>query len=129
MRNSGHSPASLTTPPARKRSEATTSEQWQKRSHKQRMAVPNVSSALRALWANRMRSLLTTLGVIIGVMAVIAAVTITQGASSFINTTIAGLGTNTLIINSGTAINGGAFAAVGSDRLSERSAAISVTNF
>src|SRR5207248_5332893 len=84
--------------------------------YRQGMTVPNVSSALEALWANRMRSLLTTLGVIIGVMAVVAAVTITQGASSFINQTIAGLGTNTLIINSGTAINGGVFAAVGSDQ-------------
>jgi putative ABC transport system permease protein len=91
-------------------------QQQHQRTRKQGMAVPNVSSALEALWANRMRSFLTTLGVVIGVMAVIAAVTITQGASSFINTTIADLGTNTLIINSGTAINGGAFAAVGSDQ-------------
>jgi len=116
VKNSAHASASLTAPSSNRPSTANAPQQQYQHTYRQGMTVPNVSSALEALWANRMRSLLTTLGVVIGVMAVIAAVTITQGASSFINTTIAGLGTTTLIINSGTAINGGAFAAVGSDQ-------------
>ena len=43
------------------------------------MIGANFASALEALWANRMRSLLTTLGIFIGVAAVIAAFTLTQG--------------------------------------------------
>jgi putative ABC transport system permease protein len=39
----------------------------------------NLAIAFRALWANKMRSLLTTLGVVIGVAAVIAVVSIIQG--------------------------------------------------
>jgi hypothetical protein len=39
----------------------------------------SLSSALEALWSNRLRSLLTILGVIVGVAAVIVAVTITEG--------------------------------------------------
>ncbi len=39
----------------------------------------NLLIAFRALWANKMRSLLTTLGVVIGVASVIAVVSIVQG--------------------------------------------------
>ncbi|GAC1345059.1 MAG: ABC transporter permease [Ktedonobacteraceae bacterium] len=62
------------------------------------MLGANFSSAFDALWANRLRSLLTTLGVIIGVAAVIAVVTLTQGATTLLNQQLASLGTNTLII-------------------------------
>ncbi len=62
------------------------------------MLGANFSSALDALWANRLRSLLTTLGVVIGVAAVIAVVTLTQGATTLLNQQLANLGTNTLII-------------------------------
>ena len=62
------------------------------------MIGANFSSALDALWANRLRSLLTTLGVVIGVAAVIAVVTLTQGATTLLNQQLANLGTNTLII-------------------------------
>src|SRR5579883_3507387 len=53
-------------------------------------------SALDALKANRVRSFLTMLGVIIGVSAVIAVVTLTEGVSQNVNATFAGLGTNLL---------------------------------
>jgi putative ABC transport system permease protein len=66
------------------------------------------SSALEALWSNRLRSLLTILGVIVGVAAVITAVTITEGTSASINSRLAGLGTNTLTISPGAATSGGA---------------------
>ena len=73
------------------------------------------TSATEALWSNRLRSLLTILGVIVGVAAVIVAVTITQGTSASINSRIAGLGTNTLTINSGAAVTGGASQGVGTE--------------
>ena len=73
----------------------------------------NFRTALKALRANRLRSFLTTLGVIIGVAAVITIVTLTQGVTASINQTLTGLGTNTLMIQSGTANRNGAFGAEG----------------
>jgi len=67
------------------------------------MIGANFGSALDALWANRLRSLLTTLGVVIGVAAVIAVVILTQGATAFLNQSLTALGTNTLVIFPGTA--------------------------
>lgn len=52
--------------------------------------------ALRALLANRLRSALTTLGVLIGVMAVVLLVAIGQGARQEITGAIEGLGSNLL---------------------------------
>ncbi len=43
------------------------------------MLLENFRIALTALWANKMRSVLTTLGIVIGVGAVIAVVSIVQG--------------------------------------------------
>lgn len=67
------------------------------------MIGANFGSALDAIWANRLRSLLTTLGVVIGVAAVIAVVILTQGATTFLNQSLTALGTNTLVIFPGTA--------------------------
>jgi putative ABC transport system permease protein len=69
----------------------------------------NFRTALKALRVNQLRSFLTTLGVIIGVAAVIAIVTLTQGVRVTINQRLAGLGTNTLMIQSGSASRNGAF--------------------
>ncbi len=77
------------------------------------MLGANFGSALEALWANRMRSLLTALGIFIGVAAVITAFTLTQGASAAINDRITGLGTNLIIIFPGEASRNGAFGAGG----------------
>ncbi len=73
----------------------------------------SLTSALEALWGNRLRSLLTVLGVIVGVAAVIVAVTITEGTSASINSRVAGLGTNTLTISPGASVTGGASQGVG----------------
>jgi putative ABC transport system permease protein len=54
--------------------------------------------ALQALVANRLRSLLTTLGVVIGVFAVVLLVAIGQGARQEITSTIEGLGSNLLFV-------------------------------
>jgi putative ABC transport system permease protein len=63
--------------------------------------------ALRALSRNKMRSILTMLGIIIGVGAVIAMVGIGQGASASIQAQIANLGNNMLFVRSGSFNMGG----------------------
>ena len=55
--------------------------------------------AITALWANKMRSLLTMLGIIIGVGAVIAMVSIGMGIRKQVEDSISRLGSNMLIIN------------------------------
>ena len=58
-----------------------------------------VQMAISALWANKMRSLLTMLGIIIGVGAVIAMVSIGMGVRKQVEDSIASLGSNMLIVN------------------------------
>lgn len=62
---------------------------------------------------NRQRSLLTVLGIIIGVAAVIVTVAIGAGARSNIEATIASLGSNLVIILPGNTTTGGVNAGVG----------------
>ena len=73
-----------------------------------------IPSALGALRANKGRSILTTLGIIIGVAAVIAIVALGEGASASVNSQLAGLGTNLLTITPGSARSGGAAGGAGS---------------
>jgi len=63
--------------------------------------------AIRALTRNKMRSLLTMLGIIIGVGAVIATVGLGQGAQQQVQDQIASMGTNLLYISSGSVNKGG----------------------
>jgi ABC-type antimicrobial peptide transport system permease subunit len=63
--------------------------------------------ALQALSRNIMRSVLTTLGIIIGVGAVIAMVEIGQGSKAAVEQTIKSMGSNNLLIQPGTASSGG----------------------
>ncbi len=63
--------------------------------------------AARALRRNKMRSLLTMLGIIIGVGAVIAMVSIGNGAKSQVEAQIASLGQNVILIFSGSTTRGG----------------------
>ncbi len=70
--------------------------------------------AVRALMRNKMRSLLTTLGVIIGVGAVIAMVAIGEGAKANVEATFAAMGTNLLIVMSGSTTSGGVHGGFGS---------------
>ena len=58
--------------------------------------------ALRALLRNKMRSTLTTLGIVIGVSAVIAMVAIGDGAKAQVEAQFAALGSNMLIVLPGT---------------------------
>ncbi len=64
-------------------------------------------TSLRALRRNPLRSALTTLGIIIGIAAVIAMVQIGEGSSAAIKQTIKNMGANTLIIFPGAAASGG----------------------
>lgn len=73
-----------------------------------------LNSALEALQANRLRSFLTILGVIIGVSAVIAVVTLAQGVSLSVSQRFANLGTTVITISPGAASTEGAFNASGS---------------
>jgi ABC-type antimicrobial peptide transport system permease subunit len=70
--------------------------------------------AFRALRRNAMRSALTTLGIVIGVAAVIAMVDIGQGSAVSVQQTIASMGANNLIVQPGTAASGGATFGAGS---------------
>jgi putative ABC transport system permease protein len=65
----------------------------------------NFLSALKvsydAVTSNKLRSVLTTLGIIIGVAAVITLVALTQGAKTIIEEQLTNLGGNSLIVNYG----------------------------
>ena len=63
--------------------------------------------ALRALMANKMRSALTMLGIIIGVGAVIAMIAVGSGAKARIEEQIASMGSNLLMVMSGSSTSGG----------------------
>jgi putative ABC transport system permease protein len=70
--------------------------------------------AVRALLRNKLRSFLTTLGIIIGVFAVIAMVAVGEGAKASVEASFASMGSNLLIILPGTTTRGGAFGGFGS---------------
>ena len=72
--------------------------------------------ALQGLAANKMRAMLTMLGIIIGVGAVITMIAVGQGARQKTLGQIQALGTNVLIIQSGQTKSGGVFGGAGSFR-------------
>jgi putative ABC transport system permease protein len=55
--------------------------------------------ALQSLWANKLRSILTLLGVVIGVASVITVVTLTNGAKEFVTTKINTYGASVVTIS------------------------------
>ena len=55
--------------------------------------------ALQSLWANKMRSVLTLLGVVIGVAAVIAVVTFVNGINGYVAEKVFNLGADIFIVN------------------------------
>ncbi len=71
-------------------------------------------TALRALARNRLRSFLTALGIIIGVSAVIAMVSIGEGAKAQVEQSFAAMGTNLLVVRSGSSSAGGVRGGFGS---------------
>ena len=63
--------------------------------------LQTVNEAWNSLYSNKMRSILTTLGIVIGVAAVIAMIAIGTGAQDTILNQISGVGTNLLFIFEG----------------------------
>ena len=76
--------------------------------HKWDMFCESVSMSVSNIMGNKMRSFLTTLGIIIGVAAIIALMTVVQGAIDTMNAQFDAMGLGTLRITiSGTAIKRG----------------------
>jgi putative ABC transport system permease protein len=71
-------------------------------------------TALRALRRNKLRSSLTALGIIIGVFAVVAMVALGNGARANIESQVAGLGQNMLMVFAGSSRSGGVRGGLGS---------------
>lgn len=72
------------------------------------MIAPMLSEALSALAANRLRSFLTMLGMMIGVGAVILMSAIGEGTQYTVKQSIASMGSNLFIVLSGSTTSGGA---------------------
>lgn len=79
-----------------------------------RLWTRTVRTAFRALRRNVLRSALTTLGIVIGIAAVIAMMEIGNGSSSAIQKTIANMGADNLVVMPGTAASGGVSFGAGS---------------
>jgi putative ABC transport system permease protein len=72
-----------------------------------------IKIAFRALRRNKMRTVLTMLGIIIGVGAVIAMVALGRGAKAQVQARIAALGQNVILVFSGSINRGGVFSGFG----------------
>ena len=71
-------------------------------------------SGLEAIMGHRLRSALTVLGILIGIAAVILTVGLGQGATTAVNSSIADLGTNLLIVTPGSSSSNGVQGGFGS---------------
>jgi putative ABC transport system permease protein len=65
------------------------------------MIGQTIRVAMQAIWAQKLRSVLTMLGVIIGVAAVITLVSLATGATATVSKSIQGLGSNLIIVSVG----------------------------
>lgn len=82
---------------------------------RRRLLPRTLRTALDALRRNVVRSALTTLGIVIGVAAVIAMMEIGQGSKTALEQTIASMGANTLLVLPGAASSGGVTFGAGSE--------------
>jgi putative ABC transport system permease protein len=69
--------------------------------------LASLQIAIRALTINKMRSALTVLGIVIGVSAVIAMIAVGSGAKAQITEHMARMGSNLLMVRSGSSTSGG----------------------
>jgi putative ABC transport system permease protein len=78
------------------------------------MSFPElITLAIRAIVSNKLRSILTTLGIVIGVFAIIVLVSIGSGLQSYINDQITSLGSNILdVMPGGSGFGGGPFVSI-----------------
>ena len=70
--------------------------------------VESLIIGLQALYCNKVRSMLTVLGIVVGVAAVVCMVAVGSGARDEVAEKIRTLGANLLVIKPGTEILGGA---------------------
>jgi putative ABC transport system permease protein len=76
--------------------------------------IESMRVAFRGLAANKMRSILTMLGIIIGVASVIALLSLGQGVTASVTQQIQGIGSNLIIISPGSTSSSGVRTAQGS---------------
>jgi putative ABC transport system permease protein len=97
--------------------------------------VESFFTALSALWANKLRSLLTMLGIIIGVASVITMIGLGEGAQRAVQERMQAMGSNLLTVSPGAARGGGGMVMTGgtarlyvsdADALSERAQHIAI---
>ena len=88
----------------------------------------SVQIAVTALLSNKLRSILTMLGIIIGVGAVIAMISIGMGVKQNVTNSIASLGSNMLIVTPGSTNQGGVRSAAGSSQKLKYDDAMAIKN-
>ncbi|HXD81836.1 MAG TPA: ABC transporter permease [Candidatus Acidoferrum sp.] len=76
--------------------------------------LKTIETGLSSLLGHRLRSVLTTLGILFGVAAVIATVGIGQASSDSVTARITSLGTNLLTVTAGSSVAAGVFGGAGS---------------
>ena len=70
--------------------------------------LETVKLVLRALYINKIRSMLTVLGIIVGVAAVVCVVSVGSGAREEVAEKLRTLGANLLLVRPGAEVSGGA---------------------
>ncbi len=80
------------------------------------MIFEAVRLALSRLRANALRSMLTVIGLVIGVGSVVALVAVGNGSAADVNDQFSGLGANTLTVQGGRGFGGGIMGAAGSNK-------------
>ena len=60
------------------------------------LILPNILTAVEQLWANKMRSVLTVLGIVIAVASTITVVSVVRGFTGYVSDFLQGLGTNAM---------------------------------
>ncbi len=76
--------------------------------------LQTIRTALKALLINKLRSILTALGIVIGVAAVVAMMAIGEGAKAQLQASFDAMGTNMLYVMPGSSNNGGSRGGAGS---------------
>ena len=64
-----------------------------------------VKLALQSLWANKLRSILTLIGVVMGVASVIMVITLTNTANDFVGTKLSGYGADVFTVSQAAAVS------------------------
>ena len=90
--------------------------------------IDSIFAAIRAIRVNVLRSVLTALGIIIGVAAVIIMIAVGAGAQSKVDNLIKSLGSNLVLVLPGTTTSGGARGARGSRPTLTEDDAIAIQN-